>query len=151
MAVKKYKLNELAKDLKLSSAEVIECLGALGGDAKKTVSALTPEEVSYVFEFFTQKNQVENFNAYFAANVAPEGVVVKKKAAPKAEEKKEEPKKAEEKKPEPKAEVKTEVKAEAKKEAPKAEEKKAAEAAAAEQAKNAARSRRSRPRSRITA
>lgn len=135
MAVKKYKLNELAKDLKLSNAEVIECLGALGGDAKKTVSALAPEEVSYVFEFFTQKNQVENFNAYFAANVAPEGVTAKKKPAPKTEEKKEEPK-AEEKKPAAKA---PEVKAEAEKETPKAEEKKPAETAAAEQPKKAER------------
>ena len=115
MAVKKIKLNELAKDLKLSNAEVIECLGALGGDAKKTVSALTPEEVSYVFEFFTQKNQVANFDAYFAANVAPEKPA-EKKPAPKAEEK------PAEKKPEPKAEEK--------KEPVKAEEKKPAEAAA---------------------
>ncbi len=128
MAVKKYKLNELAKDLKLANSDVIECLAALGGDPKKTVSSLTPDEVSYVFEFFTQKNQVESFDAYFAANVAPEKPAEKEPA--KAEEKK--PAEAEKAAPEKPAE-----KAEAKetKEAEKPAEKKAPEAEAAVQAK----------------
>ena len=118
MAVKKYKLNELAKDLKLQSGDLIECLAALGGDAKKTVSSLTPEEVSYVFEYFTQKHQVENFDAYFAANVAPEKPAEKKpkkEPAKKPEEPKAEAPKAEEPKPEAaaKAPEKPEVQAKA--------------------------------------
>ena len=36
-ATKKYKLNELAKDLKLTGPQLIECLAALGGEPKKTV------------------------------------------------------------------------------------------------------------------
>ncbi len=68
---KKYKLNELAKDLKLNSSEVAECLAKLNGETKKTVSALSDSEVSYVLEYFTLNNQVENFNEYFAANVKP--------------------------------------------------------------------------------
>ena len=130
MAVKKYKLNELAKDLKLTNSDLIECLGALGGDAKKTVSSLTPEEVSYVLDFFTQKFQVENFDAFFAANVAPEKPAEKKPkkpAAKKAEEEKAPEIKPEETKPaEPKAEEKKPE--EAKPAEPKAEEPKAAEA-----------------------
>ena len=129
-SVKKYKLNELAKDLKLSSNQLIECLAGLSDEPKKTVSALTPDEVTYVFEYFTQKNQVENFDAYFANNVKPESEPEKKpkekKPAEKKEEKKTEVKAAEpekpaEKKAEPKAEVKTEVKTEEKKEEPKPE------------------------------
>lgn len=84
----KLKLNELAKDLKLSNNDIIECLEKYNGEQKKTQSALTHEEVSYVVEYFTQKNQVESFNDYFANNKKPE-----KKAAPKTE-----------KKPQPKAE-----------------------------------------------
>lgn len=67
----KYKLNELAKDLKVSNGQVIECLEKFSGETKKTMSALTPEEIGYVFEYFTQNNQVENFDKYFASNAKP--------------------------------------------------------------------------------
>ena len=109
---KKYKLSELAKDLKLSNGEVVECLEKLTGETKKTVASLTPEEIGYVLEYFTQNNQVENFNEYFAANVKPvsEKKEDKKPAKPKAE-----------KKAEPKPETKAEPKAEKKPEPQKAE------------------------------
>lgn len=89
---KKYKLNELAKDLKLSNNQLIECLEKLTGETKKTVSVLTPEEIGYVFEYFTQNNQVESFDPYFAANVKPEPAEEKKPAE-------EKPKKAKAEKP----------------------------------------------------
>ena len=99
-ATKKYKLNELAKDLKLQSSQLVECLAALGGEPKKTVSSLTPEEVSFVFDYFTLNNQAENFDAFFANNVRPEGVPERKpKTVKKAEEKKPEEKKEEAPKP----------------------------------------------------
>lgn len=82
---KNYKLGELAKDLKLPSADVIKCLDGAFGEAKKTVSSLTPEEVTYVFEYFTQKNQVESFDKYFASKNAKEEV---KEEKPKKTEKK---------------------------------------------------------------
>lgn len=109
---KKYKLSELAKDLKLSNGEIVECLEKLTGETKKTVASLTPEEIGYVLEYFTQNNQVENFNEYFAANVKPvsEKKEDKKPAKPKAE-----------KKAEPKPETKAEPKAEKKPEPQKAE------------------------------
>ncbi|MBR1738835.1 MAG: translation initiation factor IF-2 [Ruminococcus sp.] len=143
----KVKLNELAKDLKLSGNDLIECLKGLDGAVRKTQASLTPEEVSYVFEWFTQKNQVENFNAYFANNVKPEPPVkeekpkkadkVAKTEDKKQEDKAEEPVKAagESKEPEkeaaPAAEAKkTEEKAEKKpepeKKKPRKEDKKAA-------------------------
>jgi translation initiation factor IF-2 len=122
-ATKKIKLNDLAKSLALGNNDIIECLEKLDGVSRKTQAALTPEEVSYVFEYFTQNNQVENFDAYFANTVKPaeepKPKKTEKKAEPKTEKKTEV--KAEEKKPEPKAEAKPEEK----KEEPKAEEKKA--------------------------
>ncbi|MBQ6675338.1 MAG: translation initiation factor IF-2 N-terminal domain-containing protein, partial [Ruminococcus sp.] len=66
------KLNQLAKDLGLANNDLFECLALLGGEPKKAMSALTPEEVSFVFDYFTQKNAVKDLNAYFANNVAPE-------------------------------------------------------------------------------
>lgn len=109
---KKYKLNELAKDLGLTNAEVAECLEKLTGEAKKTVASLTPQEVWYVLEYFTQNNQVESFNEYFAANVKPvsEKKKEKKPAVQKAE-----------KKPEAKAETRPEAKPEKKPEPAKPE------------------------------
>ena len=119
MKTTKYKLSEMAKDLKVTNNELIECLGKLGGEPKKTQSVLTPEEISYVLEYYTQNNQVDNFDAFYANNVKP---VKEEKAAPAKEEKKaaKKPAKAEkqEKKAEPKAEKKPEPKA-----APKAETK----------------------------
>ena len=109
------KLNQLAKDLGLANNDLFECLALLGGEPKKAMSALTPEEVSFVFDYFTQKNAVKDLNAYFANNVAPEKPKKEtKKAAAKTE-------KAEEKK----LTDKKSAKAEDKKPAPKKEEKKA--------------------------
>ena len=103
--ITKYKLTTLARDLKLSSGEVIECLSHRFG-AKKSSSVLTPEEVNYVLELYTQKNQVESFEGYFAYRPARKP----KTEAPKRSEPKPKP----EPKPEVKAEPKPEVKAESK-------------------------------------
>ena len=117
------KLNQLAKDLGLANNDLFECLALLGGEPKKAMSALTPEEVSFVFDYFTQKNAVKDLNAYFANNVAPEKPKKEtKKAAAKTE-------KAEEKK----LTDKKSAKAEDKKPAPKKEEKKAEPKAEAKQ------------------
>ena len=99
--VSKTKLGELAKDLKVTNADIVKCLESYDGETRKTQASLLPEEVGYVLEYFTQKNQVENFNEYFANNVRPEGEkkpeVKEKKTAKKAAAKTEE-------KAEPKAE-----------------------------------------------
>lgn len=127
--ITKYKLSDLAKHLKLAPQEIIDCLAAKYG-VKKASSSLAPEETNYVLEYFTQHNQVESFDGYFAyrpvrkpkTKPAPKPEV---KAEPKSEPKpeptvsaKEEPK--QEVKPEPKPEVKEEPKPEVKPE-PKAE------------------------------
>ena len=119
--ITKYKLTTLARDLKLSSGEVIECLSHRFG-AKKSSSVLTPEEVNYVLELYTQKNQVESFEGYFAyrparkpKTEAPKRSEPKPKPEPKPEVKAEpKPEVKPEPKPEVKAEPKPEVKAESK-------------------------------------
>ena len=98
----KYKLNELAKDLKLVNTEVVKCLEEAFGETKKTVSALSEAEVNFVMEYFSQKNSVTSFNDYFNSANAP------KEPEEKAEEDK--PKKNSEKKPEKKPVQKTEKK-----------------------------------------
>ncbi|MBE6899057.1 MAG: translation initiation factor IF-2 [Ruminococcaceae bacterium] len=119
----KYKVADLAKDLKEPVKEVLDVLGEKFPQ-KKAQAALTEEELNYVFEHYTKKNEVTSFAPYFAMA-----------GQPKTEPKKEEPKaevKTEEVKPAPKAEktapkaekpaVKEEKKPEHKP-APKAEEK----------------------------
>ncbi len=134
----KYRVNEVAKDLNVPAKEVIDLLAKHFEGTKKNMTALTEDELSYIFEYYTQKNQVQDLNAYFASRrVEPK---VEKKPEKKADEKsakaekkaepKTEPKKAEtksEKKPEKKfeekpakAEKKVEPKTEPKKAEPKA-------------------------------
>lgn len=139
--VVKTKLGELAKDLKVSNGDIVKCLETYDGETRKTQASLVPEEVGYVLEYFTQNNQVENFNEYFANNIRPEGekkpektvkkTVKKAEKTEKTEEKPENTKKAEQKaeKPEkeekaqPKAAEKPEEKKEVKQEEKKAEKK----------------------------
>lgn len=105
--ITKYKLSNLAKDLGVPVNDIIDCLAPVYG-AKKGSTILVTDEINYVFEVFTHKNQVENFDDYFSYRP------VRKPKPPKPE-KKEEPKaepKPAEKLEEPKAEP-TEVKAEA--------------------------------------
>ena len=119
---KKYRVNELAKDLNVPVADITATVQEYFDVQKKAQASLTEEELTIVLEKYTQGNQVKDFNSYFASASA-------KKEEPKAEKpaKKEEPK-AEKpaKKEEPKAEKpvkKEEPKAEkpVKKEEPKAE------------------------------
>ncbi len=122
MATIKYKVSELAKDLGVSSSEVIECLAKVFEGTKKNSNTLKDNEINYVLEYFTQKNQVASFDEYFAAKTVtkkaePEKQEAKKPETKKAEPKKHETPKAEAKKQEapkkqdaPKAEVKPEAK-----------------------------------------
>ena len=62
----KYKLREVASDLGVSNKDVIEVLNKyVGGEPKKQTAILTEEELNIVFDYFTQKNSVENFNNYY--------------------------------------------------------------------------------------
>ena len=62
----KYRVSEVAKDFGVPSKEVIELLGKYVETPKKSMTALEENELDIVFEYYTQKNAVENFDAYFA-------------------------------------------------------------------------------------
>ena len=133
--VVKYKLGELAKDLAVSSKEIIALLQeAYGGEAKKTQTSLTENELDYVFEHYT-KNSNNDFAKFFqlgdqekADRENPKPVKEEPKLQPKTKktpvtkETKPEVKKTEEKKPEIKKEpVKKSEEKPGKKEAPAAQ------------------------------
>ena len=131
---KKYRVNDLAKDLNVSTNDITEVVQEYFGVQKKSQASLSEEELSVVLEKYSQGNQVNNFNSYFASASKPKAEKKEEKPVKKAE-KKSEPKKeaakADDKtaktekaetvqakpaevKAEPKAEAKTEVKTEAK-------------------------------------
>ncbi len=132
---KKYRVNELAKDLNISANDITDVVQEYFGVQKKSQASLSEDELSVVLEKYSQNNQVKNFDSYFASASKP-------KAEKKEEKPEEKPAKKTEKKSEPKketaktddkaektekaqakpAEAKPEVKAEAKPE-PKAETK----------------------------
>ncbi len=95
----KYRVHEVAKDLNVPSKDVIALLGKHFDTQKKHMTALTEEELNVVFEHFTQKNQVENFDDYFASGkkAEPEQKSVPKEEPKNEESRKEEPVKAAEK------------------------------------------------------
>lgn len=92
----KIKAYEISKGFGIPSKDVVKVLHDYNVSDKNHMSALDENELNVIFEYFTQKNQVEDFSALFAeVEVAAE----EPKANPeKAEEKTEEkPKKAAEK------------------------------------------------------
>lgn len=95
----KYRVHEVAKDLGVASKEVIELLKNYLGEEKKHMTALTEEELNVIFEYYTQKNQVENFEEYFNSK-HPTSEPATAEDAPKEKESK--PKAAKTKKEQPK-------------------------------------------------
>ena len=96
--IKKIKISDAAKDLGVSSQEIIDIFAAKGDTKKKASTGLDENEMNSVLEYFTKKNSVENFDEYFASKNDPKPVreeAPAKKAEPKkSAAKKEEPKKA---------------------------------------------------------
>ncbi|MBE6882118.1 MAG: translation initiation factor IF-2 [Ruminococcaceae bacterium] len=111
----KYKVAEVAKDLKQPVKEVLDVLGEKF-PPKKAQATLTEEELNFVFEHYTRKNEVTSFAPYFAMAGQPK--TENKKEEPKAEA----PKAAEKPAEKPAPAVKEEKTAPA----PKAEQKPAA-------------------------
>ncbi|MBO4940595.1 MAG: translation initiation factor IF-2 [Clostridia bacterium] len=76
----KIKAYELSKGFGIPSKEIVKVLHDYGVSEKNHMSALDEKELDVIFEYYTQKNQVENFSALFA-------VVEEPKKEEKAEEK----------------------------------------------------------------
>ena len=112
----KLKINDVAKELNTTGQELADFVNEKLGAAKKPTASLTEDEMNYVLEAFSQNNQVENFDEYFATKNQP-------KEEPKAEEKPAEKKPAKAKKETAKKEAapKTDKSAAEKTEKPKKE------------------------------
>ena len=93
--MKKTKLAEAAKDLKLDNQELIDLLEKYDNVKRKNTTSLTEDEMNYILEYYSQNNQVDSFNEYFdSKNAKPEQPAEQKeekksakKTAAKAEEK----------------------------------------------------------------
>ncbi|MGN0675076.1 MAG: translation initiation factor IF-2 [Oscillospiraceae bacterium] len=114
----KLKINDVAKDLNVTGQELADFLKEKLDVTKKPTASLTEDEMNYVLEAFSQKNQVKSFEEYFATRNQPAPEQPKQEEKPKAEKK---PAKKSEPKTAAKEEKPKTEKAEAKKEAPKKE------------------------------
>lgn len=63
--IMKYRVHEVARDLGVPSKDVIDFLGKYYSEPHKHMTALTEEELNLVFEHYTKKKEVENFDSYF--------------------------------------------------------------------------------------
>ncbi len=63
----KYRVNEVAKDLNVTTKEVVAVLNKYTGAQKKAQTALNEEELDIVLEHFTQKSGMENFDEYYSS------------------------------------------------------------------------------------
>lgn len=103
---KKLKLSDVARDLQISTQELIAFYQErdANGIKKKGVTGLTTEEVNLALEYYSQKAQVNSFDAYFASKDTPRPKSTEKKPQEKkpAEKKQNEKKPAEKRRPEKK-------------------------------------------------
>ena len=97
---KKVKLSDVARDLQISTQELIGFYQErdASGNTKKGVTGLTPEEINLALEYYSQKTQVDSLDAYFASKDTPRKQE-KKPAEKKSAEKKPAEKKPADKKP----------------------------------------------------
>ena len=68
---KKIKLSDAAKDLSVTSQEIINYFADKGDTKKKAGSALTEEEMNILLEHYTKSNEVSSFDGYFASKNDP--------------------------------------------------------------------------------
>ena len=141
----KRKISEVAKDLGITSQELIDFVEKNFNEVKKPSASVEAEQLNIILEYYTQQNQVETFDGYFAKRNEPrpkKKPAAKKKAEPKAEktDEKTEVKAVKTEKPEKKTVAAKETKAAREAKAVKADEKPAAktENKPAEQPKSAA-------------
>ena len=125
---KKIKLSDAAKDLNISSKELVDFFASKGDTKKKPSSSLNEDEMNAVLEHHTKLHEVKNLDEYFNTKNSPKpekkNEVKETKEAPKAEKKKETPK-TEKKKDAPKTEKKASEEKAVKAEKPKTEKPKA--------------------------
>ena len=88
MAIKKNKLNEVAKDFNMQSKALIELLGKYFDGEKKSQATLEDKEMDVIFDVLTKQHSVESFDDYFAMQKENKEPAPKKEAAKRASNKK---------------------------------------------------------------
>ena len=66
MAIEKYRVHEVAKDFGLSTKAITEILSKYAETPKNHMQVLTDHELSLIFEYLTQHNQVSSIQVIFA-------------------------------------------------------------------------------------
>ncbi len=120
------KLGEISKKIKITNKELIAKLAEFGIECKSAASVITEEQVSLIFDIYTQLHEESEEDIIAAREEALKAKAKAEKKEEKAEEVKEETPAPKDEKPEEKS-VKEEKKAPAKKESAPKEEKKPAE------------------------
>ena len=82
MGMEKYRVHEVAKDFSLPTKTITEILTKYVAAPKNHMQVLTDHELSVIFDYLTQHNQVSGIQAIFA-----DACQAQPKAAPKAAEK----------------------------------------------------------------
>ena len=72
----KYRIHEVAKDLCVASKDIIQLLTQHMAAPKNSQAVLSEEELNLIFEYYTQKHRVENFNGFFADGDSDETAVI---------------------------------------------------------------------------
>ena len=83
MAIKKNKLNEVAKDFNMQSKALIELLGKYFDGEKKSQATLEDKEMDVIFDVLTKQHSVESFDDYFAMQKENKEPAPKKETAKK--------------------------------------------------------------------
>ena len=85
--IEKVKLHEVARDLNLNGKDLMTLLQErFGGEARKSQTVLSGEELNFVMEHYTKQHAVKDFGEYFKMGEAknkPEEKPAEKKTAAK--------------------------------------------------------------------
>ena len=82
MSLVKYRLKEVAADFGVAPKEIAEIVTKVTEKPKSNTQVLTDEELNFVFDYMTQKNQISSIEQVFAA-AAPKAAPAPKQEAPK--------------------------------------------------------------------
>jgi glycosyltransferase involved in cell wall biosynthesis len=85
---KKIKLSEAAKNLNVTSQELIDYFAQQGDTKKKNGSSINEDEMNLLLEHYSKLNEVESFEAYFASASQPKPEAEEKSKAKKTAAKK---------------------------------------------------------------
>jgi translation initiation factor IF-2 len=77
-ALVKYRVHEVAKDFKMSSKQISEILTEYATTPKNHMQVLEDDELSLIFEYLTQHNQIESIEEVYAKSAEPEQKAEKK-------------------------------------------------------------------------